>query len=123
MAGSGTARSPRTPASQLPLYFSRGADFGAPHGRYGGPFTASWEPQFAARTFPSWNALKTTFPRSPRARVAGTGPGACGEMECGDGSEFVQAGKRDEVVEPRSLSLGCGFEVRTSYTIAVIGRE
>ena len=53
--------------------------------------------------------------------VAEDGPGACWEMECGDGSEFVYEGKREEAVEPPAFSLGCGSSY--SYTVAVKRRE
>lgn len=62
--------------------------------------------------------MKTTFPRSPRARVAEEVPGSCWEMEFGNRSEFVPARKRREAVEPSVLSLGCGFQVCMSYTVA-----
>lgn len=42
-------------------------------------------------------------------------------MECGDGSEFVYEGKREEAVEPPAFSLGCGPSY--SYTVAVKRRE
>nr|KAF6324861.1 hypothetical protein mMyoMyo1_008315 [Myotis myotis] len=50
----------------------------------------------------SWNAVKTTFPRSPRDRDA-DGPGAWREMEFGDRRGFVLAEKRVRTVELLAL--------------------
>lgn len=75
-----------------------------------------------ARTFPEFErCFKLHFPQKSRGQRREDGPGACWEMECGDGSEFVYEGKREEAVEPPAFSLGCGPSY--SYTVAVKRRE
>lgn len=84
-----------------------GTDHALPHGSL-----SSWlEP------FPEFErCLNYISQKSKRPASQKMGPGLVGRW-CGDGSEFVYEGKREEAVEPPAFSLGCGPS--HSYTEAV----
>lgn len=88
MAGRGTARPPLNSGLSVTtalhfgdrLWRPRDSErHGTAHALPHGSLSSRLDP------FRGWTVVKTTFPRSPRPRVA-AGPEACWEMEFGDSS-------------------------------------